>query len=63
MRMLRAGWRADDTGRTVTPIIVSTSRAVLYASRGDDFAEAARRAARATRQELNDARAGMTGRA
>jgi orotidine-5'-phosphate decarboxylase len=53
---VRAGWRAEG-GRTVAPIIVSSSRAVLYASRGDNFAEAARRAAAATRDELNQARA------
>ena len=53
---VRAGWRADGTGRTVAPIIVSSSRAVLYASRGDNFAEAARTAAQATRHELNLAR-------
>jgi orotidine-5'-phosphate decarboxylase len=53
---VRAGWRAEG-GRTVAPIIVSSSRAVLYASRGDNFAEAARRAAPATRDELNQARA------
>jgi len=54
---VRAGWRAEG-GRTVAPIIVSSSRAVLYASRGDNFAEAARRAASATRDELNQARHG-----
>ncbi|MEP6872947.1 MAG: orotidine-5'-phosphate decarboxylase [Burkholderiales bacterium] len=47
---VRAGWRAD------APIIVSSSRAVLYASRGDHFAQAARQAALATRDELNAAR-------
>jgi orotidine-5'-phosphate decarboxylase len=53
---VRAGWRADATGRTIAPIIVSSSRAVLYASRGDNFAEAARQVAQATRQMLNAAR-------
>ena len=48
---VRAGWRADG------PIIVSSSRAILYASAGDDFAAAARRVARSTRQQLNAARA------
>ena len=47
---VRAGWRAD------APIIVSSSRAVLYASRGENFAQAARAAALATRDELNRAR-------
>lgn len=37
-------------------IIVNSSRAVLYASDGDDYAAAARRAAQATRDALNAAR-------
>ncbi|WP_310460257.1 orotidine-5'-phosphate decarboxylase [Sphaerotilus sp.] len=37
-------------------IVVNSSRAVLYASRGEDFAEAARRVALATRDQLNAAR-------
>ena len=53
---VRAGWRGDASGRTVAPIIVSSSRAVLYASRGENFAEAARAVAQATRLELNRAR-------
>ena len=53
---VRAGWRADAGGRTVAPIVVSSSRAILYASRGDNFAAAARAAAQATRAELNRAR-------
>jgi orotidine-5'-phosphate decarboxylase len=53
---VRAGWRADSQGRTIAPIIVSSSRAVLYASRGENFAQAARQAALATRAELNSAR-------
>jgi orotidine-5'-phosphate decarboxylase len=55
---VRAGWRARG-GRTVAPIIVSSSRAVIYASRGDNFAQAARDAALAARLELNTARADM----
>jgi orotidine-5'-phosphate decarboxylase len=58
---VRAGWRADSSGRTVAPIIVSSSRAVLYASRGDNFAPAARQAALATREELNAARRTVAG--
>jgi len=50
MATVRAGWRPD------APIIVSSSRAVLYASRGDNFAQAARAAADAARNELNTAR-------
>jgi orotidine-5'-phosphate decarboxylase len=47
---VRSGWRTD------APIIVNSSRAVLYASSDDDFADAARAAARATRDALNAAR-------
>ena len=47
---VRAGWRADG------PVIVSSSRAILYASPGDDFAAAARGVGSATRQQLNAAR-------
>ena len=54
---VRAGWRAEG-GETVAPIIVSSSRAVLYASSDTDFAQAARTVALATRQLLNDARPG-----
>jgi orotidine-5'-phosphate decarboxylase len=52
---VRAGWRGE-AGHTTGPIIVNSSRAVLYASRGADFAEAARRATMAARDELNRAR-------
>jgi len=48
---VRAGWRADG------PIVVNSSRAILYASGGADFADAARAAAQATRAQLNAARA------
>ncbi len=47
---VKAGWRAD------APIIVNSSRAVLYASGGDDYASAAREVARHTRAQLNAAR-------
>ena len=53
---VRAGWRQHG-GRTLAPIIVSSSRAVLYASAGPDFATAARTVAQAVRAELNHARA------
>jgi orotidine-5'-phosphate decarboxylase len=43
---VRAGWRADG------PIVVNSSRAILYASSGDDFAQAAREEARRTRDLL-----------
>lgn len=46
-----AGWRPDG------PIVVSSSRAVLYADDGEGFAAAAREAARTTRDLLAGARA------
>jgi orotidine-5'-phosphate decarboxylase len=52
---VRAGWRTRD-GQTVAPIIVNSSRAVLYAGGDENFAAAARRVASATRDELNRAR-------
>ncbi|HSW05008.1 orotidine-5'-phosphate decarboxylase [Aquabacterium sp.] len=52
---VRAGWRGS-AGSTQGAIIVSSSRAVLYASAGEDFAEAARTVALATRAELAAAR-------
>ena len=48
---VKAGWRPG------APIIVNSSRAVLYASAGDDFASAARSVARATRDQLAAAQA------
>ncbi len=53
---VRAGWHGDKDGRTVAPIIVNSSRAVMYAGRGSNFAETARHAALSTRAELNLAR-------
>ena len=54
---VRAGWRGDAEGRgSSAPIIVNSSRALLYAGSGADFAPAARAAARAAREELNRAR-------
>ena len=47
---VRAGWRPG------APIIVNSSRAILYASSGDDFAAAARREAITTRDVLQAAR-------
>jgi orotidine-5'-phosphate decarboxylase len=49
---IQAGWRPD------APVAVNSSRAVLYASAGADFAAAARRVASATRDALNAARQG-----
>ena len=55
---VRAGWRGDAApgGNTTGPIVVNSSRAVLYASSGEDFAAAARAAAEATRRQLSAAR-------
>jgi orotidine-5'-phosphate decarboxylase len=47
---VRAGWRPNG------PIIVNSSRAILYASNGGDFAAAARREAAKTRDMLQAAR-------
>jgi len=54
---VRAGWRGEG-GATTAPIIVSSSRAVLYPAdaRGVDFAAASRRAAVVARDELRAAR-------
>ncbi len=52
---VRAGWRGK-AGETTDPIIVSSSRAVLYAGDGPDFAAASRRAAQVARDELEAAR-------
>lgn len=47
---VKAGWRAD------APIVVNSSRAILYASAGEGFAQAARREAQRTRDLLQAAR-------
>jgi orotidine-5'-phosphate decarboxylase len=47
---VKAGWRAD------APIVVNSSRAILYASGGDDFAGAARHEAQRTRDQLQAVR-------
>ncbi|TAG24989.1 MAG: orotidine-5'-phosphate decarboxylase [Burkholderiales bacterium] len=47
---VRAGWRVD------APIIVNSSRAILYASSNDDFAKAARTEALKTRDMLQRAK-------
>ncbi len=46
--VVRNGCTADGTG-----LMVSSSRAILYASSGDDYAQAAAAAARALRDEIN----------
>lgn len=52
--VVRNGCRPDGAG-----LIISSSRAVLYASNGDDFAMAARTAAEALRSRINQARASI----
>ena len=47
---VKAGWRED------APIVVNSSRAILYASSGDDFAETARTVALQTRDLLEAAK-------
>ncbi|WP_082876851.1 orotidine-5'-phosphate decarboxylase [Hydrogenophaga crassostreae] len=54
---VRAGLRTDASGTVTGPVIVSSSRAILYASQGSDFAQAARAEAQRTRDTLNAARA------
>jgi len=54
---VKAGLRRDAQGQVTGPIIVNSSRAVLYASSGDDFASAARQAAQSTRLQLKQAAA------
>jgi orotidine-5'-phosphate decarboxylase len=49
---VQAGWRPG------APIVVNSSRAILYAGTGADFAQAAREAARATRETLAGAPSG-----
>ena len=51
---VRAAVRPDVPG--CGALMVNSSRAVLYAGSGDDFAQAARQVARATRDQLNAAR-------
>jgi orotidine-5'-phosphate decarboxylase len=52
---VQAGWRSQD-GETTGAVVVNSSRAILYASADDDFAEAARREALRTRDALDAAR-------
>ena len=55
---VRAGHRAAG-GKTSAPIVVNSSRAVLYASAHADFAQAARAEAERTRALLQQARTGQ----
>ncbi|MDB5897687.1 MAG: Orotidine 5-phosphate decarboxylase subfamily 2 [Ramlibacter sp.] len=49
---VRAGWRPD------APIVVNSSRSILYASSASDFADAARREAQRMRELLESAKPG-----
>jgi orotidine-5'-phosphate decarboxylase len=51
---VKAGWQANG-GETTAPIIVNSSRAILYASASADFAQAARTEATRTRDALKAA--------
>ena len=53
---VQAGWRGT-AEHTSGPIVVNSSRAILYASSGADFAQAARQVALATRAQLQAAKA------
>jgi orotidine-5'-phosphate decarboxylase len=53
---VRAGLRSAADGSVTGPIVVNSSRAILYADGGEDFAAAARRVALATRDALQAAR-------
>ncbi|MDR2154554.1 MAG: orotidine-5'-phosphate decarboxylase [Burkholderiaceae bacterium] len=54
---VKAGWRGNAAGLATGPVIVNSSRAILYAGSGaEDFAAAARAAAQSTRDALNAAR-------
>jgi orotidine-5'-phosphate decarboxylase len=61
---VRAGWRGTAglngaAGETTALTIVNSSRAILYAGAGEDFAQAARREAQKTRALLEAARLGV----
>ncbi len=49
---VRAGLRLDAAGATTGSVVVNSSRAILYASAGQDFAAAARQEAQRTRDLL-----------
>jgi orotidine-5'-phosphate decarboxylase len=51
--VVRAAWGVE------APVAVNSSRAILYAGAGSDFAEAARAAAEVTRAQLQSAKAGV----
>ena len=53
---VKAGWRGKPDGSSAGPIIVNSSRAILYASSEGDYAQAARRVAQQTRDMLEAAK-------
>jgi len=53
---VRAGRSADGTG-----LVINSSRAILYAGSGEDYAQAARAAALRTREAINRWRRGAPG--
>jgi orotidine-5'-phosphate decarboxylase len=53
---VNAGWRGQGDGSSAGPIIVNSSRAILYASSEGDYAQAARRVAQHTRDMLEAAK-------
>jgi orotidine-5'-phosphate decarboxylase len=53
---VKAGWRGRADGSSAGPIIVNSSRAILYASSEGDYAQAARRVAEQTREMLEAAK-------
>ncbi len=53
---VKAGWRGRADGSSAGPIIVNSSRAILYASSAGDYAQAARRVAQVTRDTLEAAK-------
>jgi orotidine-5'-phosphate decarboxylase len=52
--IVAAGMDADHAG-----LIINSSRGILYASRKDDYAQAARAAAQTVREDINSARPGL----
>lgn len=52
---VKAGWRGAK-GETVAPVVVNSSRAILYACGGEDFVQSARREALKTRDLLQAAK-------
>ncbi len=53
---VKASWRGDANGKTLAPIVVNSSRAILYASAETNFAQTARAVALQTRDVLNAAK-------